>query len=136
LEKVKELSPKSILSVGNGTWWLFCLAIVALKFLLLALDPLPKFYLGDSLSYLWTAISGWIPEDRSYFYGYVIRWLSGWSQSLASLVIAQVSVGAAISITLAWICRAIFSLPERLSYVFGFLCYRSAPTGLGTVRND
>jgi len=136
-KKLKELSPKSFLSASNGSWWLFCLAIVALKFLLLALDPLPKLYLGDSLSYLWTATSGWIPGDRSYFYGYVIRWSSGWTRSLTSLVIVQVSLGAVIAITVAWICRRIFSLPERLSYLFGFLClYRSAPTGLGTVCHD
>jgi len=119
---VRELSPKSVLSFGNGNWWLFCLAIVALKFLLLALDPLPKLYLGDSLSYLWTAISGWIPPDRSYFYGYVIRWLSGWTQSLTSLLIVQVFLGAVIAITLAWVCRVMFGLSEALSYFFGFLC--------------
>ncbi|HEY6207266.1 MAG TPA: hypothetical protein VIW21_14005, partial [Chthoniobacterales bacterium] len=57
----------------KGDFWLFCLAIVILKFLLLALDSSPKFYLGDSISYLWTSLTGWIPDDRSYFYGFVIR---------------------------------------------------------------
>lgn len=121
-KKRRELSPKSFLSVGNGSWWLFCLAIVVLKFLLLALDPLPKLFLGDSVVYIGTAISGLIPADRSYFYGYVIRWLSVWTRSLTSLVIAQVFLGAVIAITVAWICRAIFSLPERIAYLFGFLC--------------
>jgi len=129
-EKRTEIPSKSPLLASESNWWVFCVAIVVLKFLLLALDPSPKLFLGDSLSYIWTALSGWIPEDRSYFYGYVIRWLSVWTCSLTSvwtcgltsLLIVQVFLGAVIAITVAWICRAIFSLPERLSYLFGFFC--------------
>src|SRR5437773_5508027 len=117
-----RIAPKSIPSATNSKWWLFCLAIVVLKFLLLALDPLPKLYLGDSISYIWTAIFGWIPEDRSFFYGYVIRWSSVWTGSLTSLLIVQVSLSVVIAIIVAWICRAIFDLPGRLAYLFGFLC--------------
>ena len=57
-------------------WWLFCSLICLLKFLLLALDPLPKLFIGDSACYIATALTGWIPDDRSYFYGYVIRWVA------------------------------------------------------------
>ena len=121
-EQQMRIAPKSIPSATNSKWWLFCLAIVVLKFLLLALDPLPKLYLGDSISYIWTAIFGWIPEDRSFFYGYVIRWSSVWTGSLTSLLIVQVSLSVVIAIIVAWICRAIFDLPGRLAYLFGFLC--------------
>jgi hypothetical protein len=121
-ERRTENPPRSLFFAGESNWWLFCLAIVVLKLLLLALDPSPKLYVGDSLSYIWTALSGWIPEDRSYFYGYVIRWVSVWTQSLTSLLIVQVFLGAIVAITVAWICRIAFGLSERLGYLFGFLC--------------
>ena len=41
--------------LGDAHWWFFCFVIVALNFLLLAFDPLPKLFMGDSGSYLWTA---------------------------------------------------------------------------------
>jgi hypothetical protein len=118
----QEKSWKAFVFSGANTWWLFCLAIVFLKFLLLAVDPTPKFYLGDSMSYIWSALKGWIPGDRSYFYGYVIRWVSLWTWNLASLLIAQAFLGAMIAITVAWICRTIFKVTDRLAYLFGFLC--------------
>ncbi len=62
----------------DRNWWLFCLLILGLKFFLLALDPSPRLFMGDSGSYLWTALTGWIPDDRSYFYGYIVRWVSVW----------------------------------------------------------
>ena len=106
----------------GSNWWLFCLAIVAVKFLLLAVDSSPKFYLGDSISYIWTALTGWIPDDRSYFYGFVIRWTSVWTHSLASLLVFQVLLGCIVAVTVAYICRVIVDLPESLAYLFGFLC--------------
>ena len=103
-------------------WILFCLSIFALKLLLLAIDPLPKFYMGDSGSYIWTALRGWIPPDRSFFYGYVIRWTALWPQSLTYLVVIQVCLSVITCILFASITRVVFELPERWSYVFGFVC--------------
>lgn len=103
-------------------WWLFCLLIVALKFVLLALDPAPKFFMGDSGSYIWTALSGWIPPDRSFVYGYVIRWSAVWTGSLNSLLVLQVLVGAGTALIFTSTCRLIFGLPFSLSCVFGILC--------------
>jgi hypothetical protein len=106
----------------DAHWWLFCLLIVVLNFLLLALDPLPKLFMGDSASYLWTAWSGWIPPDRSFLYGYVIRWSSLWTESLTSLLILQAFLGAVTAILVTIICRSIFGLASRVSYLFGVLC--------------
>ena len=50
--------------------------------------------MGDSGSYLWTALTGWIPDDRSYFYGYVIRWVTLSTGSLTSLLLLQSFVSA------------------------------------------
>jgi hypothetical protein len=106
----------------DAHWWLFCLLILALNFILLAFDPLPKLFMGDSGTYLWTALSGWIPPDRSFLYGYVIRWSSLWTESLTSLLILQAFLGAVTAILVTIICQSIFGLPSRLSYFFGFLC--------------
>ena len=103
-------------------WLLFCFSIFALKLLLFAIDSVPKFYMGDSGSYIWTALTGWIPPDRSFFYGYVIRWTALWTGSLTWLVVVQVCLSAITCILFSLITRVIFELPERWSYVFGFLC--------------
>lgn len=103
-------------------WWPFCLLILTLKFVLLALDASPKMFMGDSGSYLWTALSGWIPPDRSFFYGYLIRWLSISTHSLTSLLILQTFLGALTAILVALLCLKIFNLSPRLSYVAGLLC--------------
>ena len=55
-EQRTEITPKSLFSASNSSWWLFCFAIVVFKFLLLALDPLPKLFLGDSGVYIGTAL--------------------------------------------------------------------------------
>ena len=106
----------------DAHWWLFCLLILVLNFLLLAFDPLPKLFMGDSEAYLWTALSGWIPPDRSFLYGYVIRWSSLWTETLTSLLILQAFLGAVTAILVTIICRSIFGLASRLSYLFGLLC--------------
>jgi Dolichyl-phosphate-mannose-protein mannosyltransferase len=103
-------------------WWLFCLLVLAFNFFLLALDPLPKLFLGDSATYLHTALKGGGPADRSFLYGYVIRWSSVWTHSLTSLLILQAFLGAITAILIAVICRSIFGLGSRIAYFFGLLC--------------
>ena len=83
------------------------------------LDPSPKFYMGDSRSYIATAVTGWIPPDRSFFYGYVIRWLAVWTSSLTPLLIFQTLVGAMTAIMVAAICTGAMGLPPLLSFAAG-----------------
>lgn len=106
----------------DAHWWLFCFLIVALKFLLLGLDPLPQLFMGDSESYLWTAVSGQVPSDRSFLYGYVIRWSSLWTGSLTSLLILQTFLATVTAILVVLICRWFFGLASSLAYFFGVLC--------------
>ena len=72
--KIEATAPQSIRAgaafPAANAWWLFCVLVLAIKVLLLWLDPTPKLFMGDSWSYIWTALIGWIPGDRSYFYGY------------------------------------------------------------------
>jgi hypothetical protein len=103
-------------------WLLFCLGILALKFVLFGLDSFPKFYGGDSYSYLWTALTGWIPQDRSFLYGYIIRWVALSTSTLTSLLVLQVLAGAIIAIVSAWMCLRIFELPRSIAFTVGLLC--------------
>jgi hypothetical protein len=107
---------------NDPDWWHFCALILALKLCLLAFDPLPKFYMGDSGSYLWTALTGWIPGDRSYLYGYVIRLVALSTESLTPLLLLQSFISALTAIVLAQTCRSLFGLSARGSYLIGFIC--------------
>ena len=119
----QKLPPKlRVPLLRDRNWWLFCLGILTLKFILFAVDPLPKFWGGDSNTYIWTAVSGGIPEDRSYLYGYVIRWVALSTSSLMSLLILQVFAGAVIAIVCGWICLRIFHLPPYAAFGVGLLC--------------
>jgi hypothetical protein len=102
-------------------WWLFCLLVFGIKFLFLWVDPSPKLFMGDSGSYIWTALTGWMPRDRSYFYGYTIRWLAVWPASFIPLLVVQALVAGVTAIVVAMICSKLFGLSSRLSYLFGLL---------------
>src|SRR5262245_4968244 len=123
--KIETPAPTSV-SAGAASpvlnaWWLFCALVFAIKLLLLWLDPTPKLFLGDSWSYIWTALTGWIPGDRSYFYGYLIRWLAVWPHSFALLLLMQALASSATAIMFALICRRFFEISNALSFLFGLL---------------
>ena len=124
--KTEATAPQSICasaaSPAVNAWWLFCALIFAIKFLLLWLDPTPKLFLGDSGAYIWTALTGWIPSDRSYFYGYLVRWLAVWPHSFGPLLLSQMLVSAVTAIVFALICSRFFRMSNRLSFLFGLMC--------------
>ncbi len=103
-------------------WWLFCLVILSLKLLLLGVDPLPKLFMGDSGAYLHTAITGWIPDDRSYWYGYLIRIISLPTHTLFPLLLLQCYLSGVTAIVVALCCRFLFACSLTLSFFTGFLC--------------
>ena len=91
---------------------------LTLKVLLLLVDAHPMLYLGDSASYLRTALSGWIPGDRSFTYGFFLRLAAVWPQSLGCLVIFQTLAGLISSLGLAFILRRFFVVRSWLILVF------------------
>ena len=107
---------------GGNAWWVFCVLILAIKLLLFWLDPKAKLFMGDSGAYVHTALTGWIPGDRSYFYGYVIRWLAVWPHSFAPLLFVQALASGATAIVFALICSRLFEMSNSLSFLFGLLC--------------
>src|SRR5690242_16617111 len=120
--RVKGHELPSVRLLQDYRWWVFCLVIVCLKLFLFGIDPNPKLFMGDSGSYLWTALSGWIPPDRSFLYGFVIRWVSLTTHSLNSLLLLQAFLAANTAILLVFICRQFFLLSARLAYSAGFVC--------------
>jgi hypothetical protein len=81
------------------------LALLAtLKLAGLALDPSLRFFLGDSASYFHTAITGWIPPDRSFLYGRLIGATALPAQSAFALVALQTLFGLGSALLLyAWL---------------------------------
>jgi hypothetical protein len=124
--KIETTAPQSawvsVMSQTAHGWWLFCALVLVLKLLLFWLDPTAKLYLGDSASYIWTALTGWIPRDRSYFYGYLIRCLAVWPQSFTPLLVVQALASAATAIVFALICSHFFRTSNRMSFLFGLIC--------------
>jgi hypothetical protein len=78
--------------------------------------------MGDSWSYIHTALIGSIPRDRSYFYGYLIRWLAVWPHSFTPLLVAQALASGATAIVFTLICSRFFRISNRLSFLFGLMC--------------
>jgi hypothetical protein len=124
--KVERTAPQSIRARGASkvanAWWLFCVLVLSIKLLLLWLDPTPKLFLGDSGSYIRTALIGSIPRDRSYFYGYLIRWLAVWPHSFTPLLVVQALASGATAIVFALICSRFFRMSNRISFLFGLIC--------------
>ena len=120
--KIETTAPQSIRAGAANAWWLFCVLVLAIKLLLLWLDPTPKLFMGDSGSYIRTALIGSIPRDRSYFYGYLIRCLAVWPQSFTPLLVVQALASGATAIVFALICSRFFRMSNRISFLFGLIC--------------
>ena len=139
--KIEATAPQSICagaaSPAANAWWLFCALIFAIKLLLLWLDPTPKLFLGDSGAYIWTALTGWIPSDRSYFYGYLVRWLAVWPHSFGPLLVESNARQRGDSDRVCADLQPLFRNVEQ-AFLFVRINVRagSLPACLGAVRDD
>lgn len=83
-------------------WWLALAAtLVAIKLVAGIADPTVRFFLGDSESYLHSALTGWIPPDRSFLYPLFLRISAVAGGSLTALVAAQSLCGVATALLCA-----------------------------------
>ncbi|MEJ2697032.1 MAG: hypothetical protein P8013_10325 [Candidatus Sulfobium sp.] len=114
----------SILNVESerGRWLLFIFSVLCVKLLIFLLDPLPMFFLGDSASYIQTAVNGWIPPDRSFTYGFIIRAVAVAVHSLTPLVTLQVFTSGINAIVVAYLLHKFFKINSNLSFICGLLC--------------
>src|SRR5678815_2655862 len=67
------------------------LAILGLKLVILLLDPNPRFFLWDSVTYLRGAIDGTLPRDRSFLYSLLIGAVAVPLHSLHALSLIHIS---------------------------------------------
>ncbi|GAA0721737.1 hypothetical protein [Dokdonella soli] len=85
-------------------------AVVFAKFLLLLLDPQIRLFMGDSATYLFSAVSHATPPDRSFTYPMLIGETAGRSGSLVSLLLAQTVFGIAAALCLHFTLRTAFGV--------------------------
>ena len=92
-------------------------SLLAIKLFCLALDPSMRLFFGDSASYLHSALTGWIPPDRSFLYGLFIRYTALAAHSLFALALAQTALGAVAGFLLFLILRDVFRAPAAIAAV-------------------
>jgi hypothetical protein len=79
------------------------------------MDPYPAFHFGDSGAYLATALAKWIPPDRSFTYGFLLRPLVVDSHSLLPALMLQTMCSAAASVLLGLILVRYLCLRQSLA---------------------
>jgi hypothetical protein len=82
-------------------WAALAFALIGVKLALLAVDPVPRLFMGDSGSYLWSAVSGAVPSDRSFTYGRLIPLLALGTGDLRVVLASQAVLSAASAWLLA-----------------------------------
>lgn len=99
-------------------------SILLLKGFLLAIDPYPALMFGDSASYLATALIKWIPPDRSFVYGFILRRLTVNFQahSLMPVVLFQALLSGIASWLVAVCLVKFFRARFSVAVVFSLLC--------------
>jgi hypothetical protein len=108
--------PKSLFG-----WLSFFTMMLVCQGWLLWIDHHPMFFLGDSGSYIWSAVSGSPPTDRSFLYGYFIRLVAVSAQSLTSIVIVQAFLTCVVSGVMAHLLIRYFQVRAWIAFAFAFL---------------
>ena len=67
----------------------------------LMVDLVPRFHLGDSVTFMVTRLGGFIPDNRSWLYGLALGWLERATGALNAVALAQ--------IVLSWAAIAAFT---------------------------
>lgn len=96
-------------------------AILTIKLALLAFDPTVRLFFGDSASYIHSALTGWVPPDRSYLYGRVFLATALTAHSMFALALVQSLFGAITATLLFGILRDNFSAPLPLAATVALL---------------
>jgi len=97
------------------------LAILGLKLVILLIDPNPRFFLWDSVTYLQGAIDGTLPRDRSFLYSLLIGAIAVPLHSLHALVIAQSLAGVASAFFVYLIARVFLDLRFEVALIAALL---------------
>ncbi len=92
----------------------FVATSLLLKLALLLVDPQPRFYLGDSESYLATSLTGHIPRDRSWLYGFFAVGVTKASHGLGALLGLKTLAGVWVSASVGALATLRFGVSRRL----------------------
>lgn len=117
MSMISTESPDKKFELRRVIYWVFFI-----KFIIFLIDPNVMFFLGDSCSYINTALYGWIPSDRSFLYGLIIGGLTIISGSLTSLVFFQVICSGMVAVSVGYILNEFFSVNKRIALLFSILC--------------
>ncbi len=96
--------------------------LIALKCALVIVDGNPSAFMGDTGAYLYTALHGYLPHDRGFFYGFLLRPLAIWPHSLRFLVFAQAAMSAVSAWLIAVNLTRVFAIPFRWAALASSLC--------------
>lgn len=110
-------------------WALLASGLLAIKLLIYLADPDIAFFLGDSATYLYTALSSYIPPDRSYLYGFFVRVAARGGHPLNALIIIQEVLGVYSCLLLAYLLRRFFGC-SALVAALAALCFAVEPSEL------
>lgn len=102
--------------------WLLLLSILLLKAIVLFFDPYTGLMFGDSASYLTTALQKWIPPDRSFVYGFILRRLTRVPQSLFPMIVLQTFLSAIASWLVSVSLIRFFQVRFSVAALVGLLC--------------
>jgi hypothetical protein len=108
-------------SPRHGWWWLFW-AVMGIKSVLLFLDPIPKLFFGDSGWFIVIAVLGFLPHDRSFAYGYVLRLATLFTDTLTPLLVLQTAASAACTLLLVWALHKYWHVAPVIAFGAGILC--------------
>ena len=103
-------------------WAVYIVGLLCIKVTVFVMDPIPKFFFGDSAWYIGTAFTDLMPMDRSFTYGYLIKLLTLGSKSFTLLIASQVLASTASAILLAYALKKYFSINSAVAYVLGIVC--------------
>lgn len=93
------------------------LSIIVVKIIGLLIDPNIMFFMGDSGSYIHTALTGWAPPDRSFIYGIGLMPFIKISNSLYSIVLLQTIAGFLSALLLATIIIRYFKGKKSVAFL-------------------
>ncbi len=96
--------------------------LIVIKLITFAIDPIPLLFMGDSGAHIETALRGYVPRERSYTYGLVVRVLGAWPGTMATLVLAQVLAGAMTSWLLALALVRFFAVRPTIAFAAALAC--------------
>ncbi len=110
------------------------LVAAVVKTVVLLIDHVPRFFFGDSESYLGTELHGYIPDDRSWLYGVAVNPLIDWANSLQVLLVIQTVAGALACGIVGSLLVSPFGAPQRRASIVAAVL-AAEPLGLWYERS-